>query len=288
MITFVKQLIVKLQEAITKKSSNWPQGISIINDDLKIAIALLNSTSLKHFHFEYTDYTTAQFFRSVSPCWEYQAELRARAVCSTCSANSARFFDSSKALASVNTCDSVVSKCQVCVFQMNRLIHAMMALSEHQDLLAKFNIHINADKRLKNVFMMAFKNYQSDFSSSMHEVSLGEFIESLLKSPTKKAEYCDHLIRLNIDSVPYALTFAELIHAKIPWILTVCEKNRSLDLMDLEDDQFTSSSDFENESLSQDTKIMASSISNKQISINKNQFSQKNEQPMDLSMLQFP
>lgn len=164
----------------------------------------------------------------------------------------------------------------------------MMALNEHQDLLAKFNIHINADKRIKNGFMTAFKNYQSDFSSSMHELCQREFIESLLKSPTKKAEYCDHLIRLNIDSVPYAVTFAELIHAKIPWILTVGEKNRALDLMDLEDDLFTSSFNFENESLSQDTKIMASSSSNKQISIDKNQFSQKNEQPMDLSCLKFP
>lgn len=152
----LKNLLI---EKISSIKSNWNQeGKKFNSSEVAKLIELATGNSLLSFSLERSDGSGQNLKAELRQCWKYQADLRASAVCSTCSANSTRFFDADKGLglADMEVCGKLVENCGISIFHMNWLINAFNALIDNYDLLQKAGIQLNTNQRTKSIFFKRF------------------------------------------------------------------------------------------------------------------------------------
>jgi hypothetical protein len=227
MIVFLeKEFMPKLTAIVQNlKSSNWK---TVSQDDAKSLNELVNLPELVDLIRKYKGDQNFDIEKGLKQCWNYQSSLRAKAVCSTCSANSKRFFKDGKGNVREEVCDELIEKCAISVLKLNRLVNAYQTLYINQDLLEKVGIIINAKEKLFSGFNKFFKNYQSPLLDGALETKLGKmFQRGLKKDRTKKDSYCEYMARLNLCAKPYIVLFAKNINSNVAWKMTT-KTNRSL------------------------------------------------------------
>ena len=199
------------------KSSNWK---NISPEEAIFLTELVNDPVLNFMSnepFQKTNHTADNTFDS---CWNYQKSLRSVAVCSSCSANSKRFFTKRTAIVSDSICDTLIDKCSDSVFTMNRLLNSYNTLYKNQPLLMKVGIIINAREKLPSTFFKAFGKYQSPLLDTATTLTWkGGFKRSLVDDRANKASFCQYMTRLNLPNKPYVVAFAQLIRGQVAWRL---------------------------------------------------------------------
>ena len=220
MIVFLQNELMPRLTAInqTLKSSNWK---TVSQEDAKSLEKLVNSPELVDLIRKYIGDQNLGIEKTLKECWNYQSSLRAKAVCSTCSANSKRFFKDRKGNVREEVCDELIEKCALPLFKINRLVNSYQTLYINQDLLEKVGIIINAKEKLFNGFNKFFKNYKSPLLDGALETKLGKmFQRSLKKDRTKKDSYCEYMARLNLVNTPYIVKLAKKINSNVAWKMT--------------------------------------------------------------------
>ena len=195
--------------------------IAVSQEDAKSLEKLVNSPELVDLIRKYIGDQNLGIEKTLKECWNYQSSLRAKAVCSTCSANSKRFFKDRKGNVREEVCDELIEKCALPLFKINRLVNSYQTLYINQDLLEKVGIIINAKEKLFNGFNKFFKNYKSPLLDGALETKLGKmFQRSLKKDRTKKDSYCEYMARLNLVNTPYIVKLAKKINSNVAWKMT--------------------------------------------------------------------
>lgn len=256
-------LINLLKQKVANLRSNWEVEKAKFNSsDIEKLNELAKGPSLNSFYYSAANATTAQFSLNLKKCWQYQASLRSSAVCSTCSANSKRFFDANLGLANMHVCDKLVDICRVSVLQMNRLIYAFNALIDNDDLLRRAGILINTKERVR---VTEFKNILNKYVSQSPDLDIAEnrlnFTDSLRQDSKRKAEYCSYMLRLNLVNTPYVVAFSRRILTQTPWTLNgqqISPSDQGSRLLSLTFDYTAASQMFDKP----DTEFLQAAISN--------------------------
>ena len=216
-----KIFIPNLTAVVLKlKSSNWN---TVSQEEVKALEQLLGAPELVYLMEIYKEGQNSGAPEKFKICWDYQASLRAKAICSTCSANSKRFFYRQKGIVKEDICNVLITNCIKSVFKMNRLINAYQRLYINQGLLEKVGIIINTKEKMRETFNDAFKQYQSPLfeEKSLQSKYFIDFKYLLDTNKTMRDTYCEYMTRLNLASTPYIVSFADQIISNVPWRLTL-------------------------------------------------------------------
>lgn len=227
-------------------------------------VFLKNSPVMQFFRMGEATSLIETFKKELMKCWNFQAGLRSKALCSTCSANSARFFNNSLGLASLATCNQLITECQVAVLHSNRVIFAMNQLRRCDAALQRVGIKVNVAEKLSPKFEENLMDYVSKLFSDMRENFQADLNSLLQNSREARAMYCDELVRLDLASLPYIVRLMNVINSGVPWKVIVAQ-SRALRVFEPASRSLESStrnllsSDFSSQlQQSQDTSIMTS------------------------------
>ena len=227
MIVFLQKELMPRLTAIdqTLKSSNWK---TVSQEDAKSLKQLVNSPELLFLIEKAAHDDKDSVEERIKECWNYQGSLRAKAVCSTCSANSKRFYTEEKGNVREEICDELIDKCALPLFKMNRLVDAYQALYENQEFLERLGIKINAKQKLVKSFKIALHRFKSPFAGEtlQREYHLA-YPVYLKRDREMKDSYCEYMARLNLCAKPYIVLFAKNINSNVPWTIST-KTNRSL------------------------------------------------------------
>ena len=109
MVVFLKlQLIPSVRSVIANLSRKKQNQVT--SKDLEKLKSFIRSPALCYLRKENSTHVEIDLKAHLSECWNFQATLRSKAVCSTCSANSWRFFKNKLGIVNMDICRSLVDK----------------------------------------------------------------------------------------------------------------------------------------------------------------------------------
>ena len=284
MYDFVKNhFLVEIKSVLAKAKSNWNSQSIAAQQDLTEVQKILDARIFAFIDYPDADLSREIFKQELPSCWNYQSDLRSSAVCSTCSTNSVHYFKGDLGIASSDICDTLIDKCASAVLDMNRLIFAMVKILTNQRLFARIGVKINSIEKIDLAFFNAYRQYLREALRFSLLKKKGDLIKMLKDDKDKKLKYCSHLVRLNLASTPYIVSFAATFRPGIEWSISSVQENVSGRQLS---DSFPIDCD-SNSHFDEDTMFMSRSLSSLSTAINYNYQATRDITFMNLKDLTF-